>query len=66
MNKALERARERKIMADKIRLGVKFDTNYEKGCVATEAPREWGNFNGLDSNGVEVEYNISMVVKIYD
>jgi hypothetical protein len=47
--------------------GTKFDTAFpdgeviEEGCIALESPDEDGNFVGLDSEGIRVEFNTVMV-----
>lgn len=49
-----------------IALGTVFDTPFENGCVAVEAPDDLGNFVALDSDGVECLFFIDMVTKTYD
>ena len=58
-------------------VGTRFDTDYETGCVVTEAPsaahvysnrRTNGpavNFAALDSEGVECEFSTAMVAWIH-
>lgn len=36
----------------------------ETGCVAQSAPDEFGNFDGIDSDGVEVTFNTRMVAQV--
>ena len=36
----------------------------ETGCIAQTAPDEFGNFDGIDSDGVEVTFNTQMVAHI--
>jgi hypothetical protein len=43
--------------------GVAFDTPYEKGCVALEAPNSHGSFLALDSDGIECDFHVAMVVE---
>jgi len=44
-----------------IKKGTVFDTPAESGCVALTEPDENGDFNALDSDGVECQFNIVMV-----
>jgi hypothetical protein len=46
-----------------MRIGQVFDTPFEEGCVVLTKPDELGNFSCIDSDGVEVECNVSMVIK---
>lgn len=43
-------------------IGMKFDTNYETGCIVVALPDAQGNFVGLDSDGVECEFHVSMII----
>ena len=43
-------------------IGMVFATKYEKGCLCVTLPDSEGNFIGIDSDGVECDYHISMVV----
>jgi hypothetical protein len=47
-----------------IRKGVKFDTPFEKDCVALEAPNSHGSFLAVDSDGVECDFHIAMVENV--
>jgi hypothetical protein len=39
-----------------------FDTDFEKDCIALEAPDEFGNFDAFDSDRVICQFNIKMVI----
>lgn len=45
-----------------ISIGQVFNTAYESGCVVVSLPDSNGNFVALDSDGVECEFHVSMVV----
>jgi hypothetical protein len=47
--------------------GAKFDTPFEKGCVITgELDEDFTfSFTALDSEGVECDFDIRMVTRIY-
>jgi hypothetical protein len=47
-----------------IHAGTRFNTKFETNCVATSEPDESGNFDGIDSGGVEVEFNTAMVTEV--
>ena len=49
-----------------LKVGKLFDTLYEEECQVTSEPDSDGNFNGMDSDGVEVQYHVGMVVDVYD
>lgn len=53
------------LAAGEIFAGNVFDTDYELGCVATTDSDEQGNFDGLDSDGVECAFNLSMIVRFH-
>lgn len=39
-----------------------FNTPFEEGCVATSSPDPWsGQFDALDSDGVECSFSLQMV-----
>ena len=42
--------------------GTVFDTDFEVGCVAQEAPNERGSFDGRDCDGAEVRFSTVMVL----
>jgi hypothetical protein len=44
---------------------VTFDTLFEEGCIALTKPNAdgTGNFIGLDSDRVECEFNVKMIVR---
>lgn len=50
---------------NRLKAGMKFDTNYETGCTFITLPDKHGNFVGLDSDGVECEFHADMVVRTY-
>lgn len=47
-----------------IHAGYVFDTAFETNCMATSEPDESGNFDGIDSDGVEVQFNTVMVTQV--
>lgn len=47
-----------------ITVGTVFNTPFETGCVATAEPNQFGWFNGLDSEGVEVQFALVMVSEV--
>lgn len=49
-------------MSETITRGTVFDTDFEFGCVATSAPDNDGNFTARDSDCVECEFHVSMVI----
>jgi hypothetical protein len=49
-----------------IRKGQMFDTPFERGCVALEAPNSHGSFLALDSDGVEAHFHVAMVENARD
>lgn len=53
-----------KINRSEVFCGVRFNTAYESGCMALSQPDLFGNFDGVDSEGVEVEYNLVMVTEV--
>lgn len=53
------------IAGNEIFAGDVFDTDYELGCIATTDSDEQGNFDGLDSDGVECAFNLSMIVRFH-
>jgi hypothetical protein len=46
--------------------GQIFDTPFERGCVALEAPNSHGSFLALDSDGVKADFHIAMVENVRD
>lgn len=44
--------------------GVIFNTRFEKGCEVVSVPNEFGNFDGLDSERVLVEFSVAMVTEV--
>jgi hypothetical protein len=46
-------------------IGMMFDTAYEQGCVVVSLPDAQGNFIALDSDGVECDFHVSMVIRTY-
>lgn len=51
--------------APQITAGARFSTAYETGCVAQTAPDVHGNFDGLDSEGVECQFILAMVTAVH-
>lgn len=47
-------------------VGLVFDTDYEKSCIALTNPDENDNFLGLDSDKVECSFSLVMVTRFYD
>jgi hypothetical protein len=41
--------------------GTEFDTDYERGCHAVTRIDDYGNFYGLDSDGVLCLFSVDMV-----
>lgn len=41
--------------------GTTFDTPFESGCVATTDSDQHGNFTATDSDGVECQFNTTMI-----
>lgn len=56
-----KRNRDQSWVAGPVHRGFVFDTDFETGCVAQSTPQGDGNFDGLDSEGVEVSFHVSMV-----
>jgi hypothetical protein len=48
--------------APEIARGVVFETGFEMGCIALAAPDALGQFAGLDSDRVECQFIVAMVV----
>jgi hypothetical protein len=49
-----------------IRKGQRFDTPFERGCVALESPNSHGSFLALDSDGVRADFHVAMVENVRD
>jgi hypothetical protein len=45
-----------------ISIGDTFDTPFERGCVVTTLPDAVGNFDALDSEGIECAFHVRMIV----
>ncbi len=48
-----------------MRIGCKFDTKSERGCICQSLPDRDGNFDGIDSDGVECSFLVRQVVRVY-
>lgn len=46
-------------------IGQRFDTPYERGCIAVSAPDLVGNFDAYDSDGVLCSFSPAMVTRVY-
>ena len=44
--------------------GVRFDTESERGCLVQTSPDADGNFDGVDSDGVEVTFTVRMIKRL--
>lgn len=53
-----------KVWPHQLTVGARFDTEAESGCVVTGPVEDNGNFLARDSDGVECQFNILMVVRI--
>lgn len=53
-----------KLRPDELVVGTRFDTEFEQGCVVTGPMTENGSFDAVDSDGVECQFNVLMVVRI--
>jgi hypothetical protein len=53
------------IDTEDLKVGTRFDTEFESYCVVTDPPDELGNFLAIDSEGVECQYGIEMVEHIH-
>lgn len=53
-----------RLLAADLRIGTTFSTLYEGKCTVTSLPDSDGNFRALDSDGVECEFHVSMIVNI--
>lgn len=51
--------------ADEVFVGDVFDTDYELGCVVTTTPDNEGNFDALDSEGIECAFNLAMILRVH-
>jgi hypothetical protein len=49
-------------METSLNVGDIFDTPFETGCVVTEPVDSDGNFVAIDSDGVECNYTVRMVI----
>ncbi len=49
----------------KLTIGCKFDTNAERGCICQSLPDRDGNFDGIDSDGVECSFLARQVIRVY-
>ena len=48
-----------------LRIGQRFDTPHEQGCIVMGTPDLVGNFDALDSDGVLCSFSTVMVTKVY-
>lgn len=55
-----------KVDPSQLRPGVRFDTEFEIGCAVTGPVDGNGTFEGRDSEGVECQFTVLMVVRIED
>lgn len=53
-----------KVWPHDLRVGTRFATEVETGCIVTAAPDGDGGFLALDSDGVECRFHILAVVRI--
>lgn len=51
-------------LADKIKAGAIFNTRAEVGCIVVSQPDFHGNFVANDSDGIECEFHVGMVVSV--
>jgi hypothetical protein len=47
-----------------MKVGDKFSTPFEKGCVVTKESDIYGNFLALDSDGIECQFNEVMIEEV--
>jgi hypothetical protein len=52
------------LLAADLKVGTKFSTVYDPRCEVLTLPDEFGNFEGLDTDGVRVEFNLTMIVNV--
>jgi len=55
-----------KVWPHDLTVGRRFDTEFESSCEVSGPVDEYGSFLACDSDGVECEFNILMVVRIHD
>ena len=48
-----------------ITVGTFFDTPFDSGCIATTDSDQFGDFDALDSEGVECGYPFAMITAIH-
>lgn len=48
-----------------IHVGQSFDTAFERKCVCVTEPDEFGNFEGIDSEGVRCTFSVAMIEATY-